>query len=162
MVIFIVLSVFAIIALFNEEDPATKERSIPIPEFIVETLNGETFSHTDFTGKYHVLHAFASWCVVCIAEHPLFATLEELELPHIYGLAWKDDADKTRSWLQRHGNPYHDVISDPDGTLGVKLGVTGVPETYIIDDSGNIVYRHAVFRVSRFCYHTNRHLLTRI
>ena len=57
------------------------------------------------------------------------------------GVNYKDDAAKARDWLARFGNPYDLVIEDPDGALGVDLGVYGAPETFLVDATGRVVYK---------------------
>jgi len=60
----------------------------------------------------------------------------------IIGLNYKDDASAARKWLERLGDPYLMTISDPEGTLGLDIGVYGAPETYVIDAQGVIRHRH--------------------
>jgi cytochrome c biogenesis protein CcmG/thiol:disulfide interchange protein DsbE len=60
----------------------------------------------------------------------------------IIGLNYKDDRDEALAWLDRLGDPYQSVIYDPRGTLGFDLGVYGAPETFVIDASGVVRYRH--------------------
>jgi cytochrome c biogenesis protein CcmG/thiol:disulfide interchange protein DsbE len=44
--------------------------------------------------------------------------------------------------LVQKGNPYANVLMDEIGHFGVDMGVTGAPETFVVDRSGMIVYRH--------------------
>ena len=44
-------------------------------------------------------------------------------------------------WLAGMGNPYESSLADPDGRLGIDLGVYGVPETFVIDKQGVIRYK---------------------
>ncbi len=67
--------------------------------------------------------------------------LAERGLP-IFGLNYKDDSAKARDWLSQLGDPYRLNIVDAEGSVGLDLGVYGAPETYIIDESGQIVHRH--------------------
>jgi cytochrome c biogenesis protein CcmG/thiol:disulfide interchange protein DsbE len=60
----------------------------------------------------------------------------------IIGLNYKDVDSKARAWLDRLGDPYSFVISDPEGDFGLDLGVYGAPETYVVDAQGVIRYRH--------------------
>ncbi len=62
---------------------------------------------------------------------------------HIIGIAWKDEANTTKEWLDKHGNPYTQVMPDPAGTLTTILGITGVPETYLVDKNGMVVYKYS-------------------
>jgi cytochrome c biogenesis protein CcmG/thiol:disulfide interchange protein DsbE len=92
-----------------------------------------------FKGQVVAINFFASWCVPCRAEHPLLKKLSaEANLP-IIGLAWKDKQDATSAFLNELGNPYARVGADDNGRIGiVGFGITGVPETFIIDKQGII------------------------
>ena len=59
-----------------------------------------------------------------------------------FGLNYKDNPEAARRWIQSKGNPYVANILDPDGRLGLDLGVTGAPETYLIDGEGVVHLRH--------------------
>ncbi|MEC8443236.1 MAG: redoxin family protein, partial [Pseudomonadota bacterium] len=47
-----------------------------------------------------------------------------------------------KDWLAAYGNPYAYNLSDPDGMLGLELGVYGAPETFLIDADGIIRAKH--------------------
>ena len=61
----------------------------------------------------------------------------------IIGIAYKDRPQDTRKFLQQYGNPFVAIGRDDDGRTGMAWGVYGVPETYLIDRSGQIKWRHA-------------------
>ena len=88
-----------------------------------------------------VLDVFASWCVPCLAEHPLITELAEAGT-RVYGINHRDTADDAITWLRRHGNPYAAIGFDADARASLEWGVTGVPETFIIDRDGTIAYKH--------------------
>ena len=54
----------------------------------------------------------------------------------VFGLAWKDKPADSREWLGRFGNPYTKVAADEAGRTAIDLGVTGVPESFIVDGKG--------------------------
>jgi len=93
------------------------------------------------TGKPVIVNFFASWCTPCLAEHPLFTRLAEREGATIIGIAWKNKRDDALPWLGRLGDPYRLAGLDLDGRTGLDWGLSGVPETYLIDGTG-IVRRH--------------------
>ncbi len=59
----------------------------------------------------------------------------------VYGIDWKDAPDDGSKWLARLGNPYRRIASDPTARTGIDLGVTGVPETFVVDRHGRIRYK---------------------
>ncbi len=78
----------------------------------------------------------------CAEEAPTLAALKA-EGVRVVGIAWKDDPAKTRGFLARYGDPYETIFVDADGRAGIDFGVTGVPETYLVDARGRIVDKQA-------------------
>ena len=74
-------------------------------------------------------------------EHPYLGQLASRGVP-IYGINYKDEDAAALQWLQQLGDPYRLSIVDAEGSLGLDLGVYGAPETYVVDRSGVIRYRH--------------------
>ena len=56
----------------------------------------------------------------------------------IIGLNYKDERRDAIDWLEKYGNPYETVIHDLKGTLALDMGVTGAPETFLVNN-GEIV-----------------------
>lgn len=88
-----------------------------------------------------VLNLFASWCAPCEIEHPILMGLRGQGV-RVVGVAYKDAPPNTQAFLTRLGNPYATVLVDRDGRAGVELGVTGVPETYVIGRDGTVLAKH--------------------
>ena len=91
------------------------------------------FSDADIAavGRPLLVNFFASWCVPCVEEAPVLADLRRAGVP-IWGIAYKDQPEATDTFLARHGNPYVRLARDP-GRVAIDWGVTGVPETYLVD-----------------------------
>lgn len=107
---------------------------------VAESVPGG-FSTEDLKGRVSLVNVFASWCVPCLAEHPIVTRLAESGVP-VYGINHRDKPADAVAWLKRHGNPYTAVGADPDGRASLDWGVTGVPETFIIGPEGTVVYKH--------------------
>ena len=88
------------------------------------------------SGKPVLVNFFASWCAPCLAEHPMFERLKSREGATIIGIAWKDKPEATNAWLARLGNPFSRLGFDQDGKIALDWGLSGVPETYLIDAQG--------------------------
>ena len=94
-----------------------------------------------YRGQPLLVNFFASWCAPCRAEAP---ALEHLSNQiSIIGIAYKDRPQDTLQFLEQYGNPFVAIGRDNDGRAGMAWGVYGVPETYLIDRSGQIKWRHA-------------------
>jgi len=83
-----------------------------------------------------LVNFFASWCAPCLAEHPMFERLKSREGATIIGIAWKDKPEATRAWLAKLGDPYKQLLFDQDGKTALDWGLSGVPETYLVDGKG--------------------------
>jgi cytochrome c biogenesis protein CcmG/thiol:disulfide interchange protein DsbE len=62
--------------------------------------------------------------------------------PPVVGLNWKDQRPDALRWLGQFGDPYQVIAYDPDNHIGIDYGVYGAPETYVIDKTGIIRYKH--------------------
>ena len=114
-----------------------------IPDFQLQKLDfQEDVSHADIIGEKLLLNVWATWCITCEREHPALNKLSQQGV-NIVGVNIKDDKNKALTWLKQRGNPYLFSISDPDGDLGLDLGVYGYPETFFIDSKGIIHHRYA-------------------
>ncbi len=114
----------------------------PLPASFVRSLStGQKMKLTSTLSGPTVVNVFASWCTPCQVEHPLLLKLKGDGVP-IVGVAWKDSPDDTRTFLSEKGDPFTTVVSDQTGRAGKDLGVTGAPETYLVDADGKVVFKH--------------------
>jgi cytochrome c biogenesis protein CcmG/thiol:disulfide interchange protein DsbE len=100
------------------------------------------FATADLAGQVALVNIFASWCVACKVEHPLLMELKQQGSVPIYGIAWKDDPVASTTWLRQRGDPYTLIGADRSGRAAIDLGVTGAPETFVVDKAGRIRYKH--------------------
>jgi cytochrome c biogenesis protein CcmG/thiol:disulfide interchange protein DsbE len=145
------LGMFSILLIFLYiglgKDPRKLDSTLinkPMPVFNlskVSDLNAK-ITDKDLLGKVTLLNVWASWCVTCRQEHPLLTELARRKVIDIYGLNWKDTLPKAKAWLNDEGNPYIASAFDPSGRAGIDYGVTGTPETFIIDKKGIVRYKH--------------------
>jgi cytochrome c biogenesis protein CcmG/thiol:disulfide interchange protein DsbE len=115
----------------------------PFPAVDLPPIDGREkgFATPDLAGKVALVNIFASWCVSCKVEHPvLMAHASAGDIP-IYGIAWKDDPVATADLLKADGDPYRLVGADRMGRAAIDLGVTGAPESYLVDKSSHIRYK---------------------
>ena len=88
-----------------------------------------------------LVNIWASWCVPCRAEHPKLDELVGMGLT-VHGINYKDSDDGAVRFLQELGDPFTRIGADRNGRVGIDWGVYGVPETFVIDGQGRIVYKH--------------------
>ena len=115
----------------------------PFPAFALENLEGDqTLDPSILQGHVSLVNVFGSWCVACTVEHPQLMAQRNNPDIQIIGIDWRDTREAANRWLVRNGNPYDVVIFDSNSKLIVELGVTGAPETFIVDKAGKIRYKH--------------------
>ncbi|MGD9538303.1 MAG: DsbE family thiol:disulfide interchange protein [Alphaproteobacteria bacterium] len=118
----------------------------PMPGFTLAPVKGYDAGLSDAdirAAGVSIINVFASWCGPCRVEHPLW--VEYAKRPDavaLFGLNYKDKPDDAAGWLARLGDPYTRIGADLDGRVGIDFGVYGVPETFVIDGAGRIVYKH--------------------
>lgn len=116
----------------------------PLPEFTTEAGLPERggASSSDFQdGKPRLLNVFASWCVPCVREVGVLRQLQARGAD-ITGIAIHDSPIAVRDFLARNGDPYNAIGFDPEGRTQVAFGSTGVPETFVVNGKGRIIYQH--------------------
>lgn len=116
----------------------------PVPSFALSSVYDESriLTADDLKGKTALINVWATWCPTCKQEHAQLNRIAQDEGVVIYGVNYKDDRAKAKIWLEKYLNPYALNIFDPEGKLGLDLGVYGAPETYVIDAQGIIRYKH--------------------
>ncbi len=113
----------------------------PVPDFELTSMDGETYTLSDYTGKTVVLNFWASWCPPCKAEMPDFQELHDnyaeedvvpLMLNQTFGRETKADADK---FIEE--NEYTFPVLYDYGEVGYSIfGVQSYPTTVVINSEG--------------------------
>jgi len=131
-------------------DPQIKPEALvgkPLPERVMARLEtGERISLLDARRQVAgsgpvVVNMFASWCAPCAEGHPVLMALKAQGVPLI-GVAYKDTPNHTLEFLHRLGNPFVTVLTDTDGLAGLALGLSGVPESFLVAPDGTILAKH--------------------
>ena len=153
LVIFVGLALMFYYAL-QTGDPSRLPSALivkPVPQFALQPVpelvdNGQPvpgFSNTELArGKPSVVNFWASWCVPCVQEHPVLVEMVRRTGVDLYGINYKDQASAARRFLGHYGNPYRAVGVDGNGRTAIEWGVYGMPETFVVDGAGRIVYKH--------------------
>jgi cytochrome c biogenesis protein CcmG/thiol:disulfide interchange protein DsbE len=149
--LFIPLGLFVVVGAFlyaglwrNPREVPSPLIDRPAPVFSLAQLHepARTFGPADMKGQVWLLNVWASWCVACRTEHPLLVELGKTKIVPIVGLNYKDKPEEATAWLAKLGDPYAFSVMDRDGRVGIDFGVYGVPETFVIDQSGTIRFKH--------------------
>ena len=116
----------------------------PAPAFELPPLyQGQPgLSSADMTAPgVKLVNIWASWCVPCRVEHPRLTELAAMGLT-VHGINYKDAEAAAKQFLDELGNPFTLIGADRKGRIGIEWGVYGVPETFVVDGRGRIVYKH--------------------
>lgn len=128
-------------------DPRTLPSTLidrPVPSFDLPPIENRSqgLSSADLHGAPTLINVFASWCVACEYEHPTLMEIARKGEVAIHGVNWKDKPGDGTRWLERRGDPYTRIGNDAEGRVAIDLGVTGAPETFVVDANGRIRYKH--------------------
>jgi len=142
--VFLIVVIFLAIGLTRDPSVIPTEmidRNMPAFELPELREEGVVLSEADLIGETTLVNVFGSWCVACLQEHPTLMQLAEADRVKIVGVNWRDKREDALTWLARHGDPYENIIFDAESDLVIEMGVTGAPETFVIDPSGRIRYK---------------------
>jgi cytochrome c biogenesis protein CcmG/thiol:disulfide interchange protein DsbE len=156
--IFIFLCVFLYQGLFgNPRELQTGRIGQAMPSVVLPDLMDESkqWRDRDLKGQVYLLNVWGTWCPTCIAELGYLTELRERGV-RIIGLYYEQAYDpdfgdqfdinalrnEVQTMLERAGNPYQFNILDLDRTLALDLGVSGAPETFLVDANGKILLHH--------------------
>lgn len=157
LLLFLLVSVFLLQGLFS--DPTERESSLlnrSVPDFSLPDVMDESIVYGPdvFDNQITLLNVWGTWCVTCAYELPFLTRLREQGV-RIVGLYYEQDLDPDfggKSLLQirrdinkklgQLGNPYAFNIFDQQRSLSLDLGVTGAPETFLIDAQGTVLIHH--------------------
>ena len=147
---FLPLALFAALAVllyagFSLRDPHLLPSALvgkPFPPFDLPVLGGGNATREALLGEPRLVNVWATWCPTCLSEHGQLLRIRAETGLSVLGVNYKDDPAQAKRWLADHGDPYDFNIIDAEGDLGVNLGVYGAPETFLLDASGVVRYKH--------------------
>jgi cytochrome c-type biogenesis protein CcmF len=115
----------------------------PAPDFTLTLLDGSTLALSELSGRVVVVNFWATWCTPCEEELPALQAIweEYQEQVTFVGVAFQEDETAVQEMAAEFGLTYP-VGLDPQGRIYASYGLTGVPETFVIDPSGKVAYKH--------------------
>ena len=148
LIIIITISIFLLIFLLQDKDPSKPPSALlnkDMPQLNTVSLfdQNKTLANNNLLEKNILINFFASWCAPCKVEHPLFFEIKK-EYPELFllGINFKDKSEDVIKYLNESGNPYDYIGVDAKGSLGLEFGVFGLPETFLVNKNGKIIYKH--------------------
>lgn len=157
LVLFLALCVFLFKGLYS--DPTQRESEVlakPFPVFELPDLDNSSRMYTNhiFAQEVTLVNVWGVWCVTCAIELPYLTALSDQGL-RIVGLYYDQDIDpdfgsktvnrvreEVKQMTNRYGNPFAFNIFDVYRNTSLDLGVTGAPETFLVDQQGVIRVHH--------------------
>ena len=148
LILLTIVCLFFLLFILLEKNPNRPPSALlnkNLPSFSSTSLYNKNkhLDSDDLKEKYTLINFFASWCTPCRAEHHLFFEIKKRQ-PDLFilGLAHKDDPTDSKKYLEEEGNPYSFVGLDQDGKIAFEFGVFGLPETFIVNNKGKIIFKH--------------------
>jgi len=151
LIAFIGIAVLFLVGL-NSGDPSQLPSVLigkPMPKTVLPPVEGLTrdgksvpgLTEATFKNGVTLVNVWASWCVPCRDEVPYLEVLGKDKRFKLVGINYKDAPADARRFLHRFGNPYAASGADRNGRTSIDWGVYGVPETYVINRKGIIIYK---------------------
>lgn len=140
IVLLIILSVgiISILLLSKGEQEQSKKATLGLdaPLFELKDVEGNTWRLADLKGKVVIINFWASWCDTCKEEKPyIMDVLNRFSEKLVYlSVLYNDKPSDAISYLKRSGFNFPILIDDKQ--VAVAYGLTGVPETFIVDKRG--------------------------
>jgi len=124
--------------------PATLTNGKPAPDFSLPALDGKKINLSDYRGKVVLVNIWATWCAPCVEEMPSMQQFyNEFKGGDFEILAVSIDTlglEVVAPFMENHKLTFPALL-DPQGTVKTPYGITGVPESFIIDKDGTLVKR---------------------
>jgi cytochrome c biogenesis protein CcmG/thiol:disulfide interchange protein DsbE len=140
--------VIALLAYGMTRDPSQIDSPLPgrpAPSFDLSFMDTPgSVGLDELKGQVVVLNFWASWCLECRYEHADLSTasaLYEDQGVRFYGVLYNDTPENGRRWIEMMGGQSYPALIDPGSRTAIDYGLYGVPETFIIDQDGQVVHK---------------------
>lgn len=140
----IIISVVFSTAVFAENNAKLA------PDFSLPGVNNSQINLADYRGKVVLVDFWASWCTPCIRSFPWMDKIVEKygeQGFEIIAINMDQEAILAKKFLTRYPNKLT-IAFDPQGVVAEQYEVMGLPNSFILNKQGEIVYKHVGFRLS--------------
>ena len=145
LIVFLVGGVFLFLSLNSDPNKLPSPligKKFPIIEG-TDFYSNETVKLNDLMdNKLALVNVWASWCVTCRKEHQVIMNIAKNTNLKLIGINYKDTKNNGEEYLKVMGNPFDEIVFDPNGEIGMELGVYATPETFLISREGLIIHKH--------------------
>ena len=145
LIVFLVVGVFLFLSLHSDPNKLPSPlvgKKFPVIEG-TDFYSNESVKLNDLMdNNLALVNVWASWCVTCRKEHQVIMSIAKNNNLKLIGINYKDTKSDGREYLKVMGNPFDEIVFDPNGEIGMELGVYATPETFLISREGLIIHKH--------------------
>lgn len=142
--LFVVPFVFVMALGFGQDPHAVPAPLVnqPAPQLVLNDAEGRKVDLSTLRGTPVVLNFWATWCYPCQAEHDLLQEAARAYAGRVafFGVIYQDEVSRVQNYLTEHPSSYRHLI-DERSQAAIDYGVSGVPESYILDRHHRIVHK---------------------
>jgi len=144
-----ILFIFSVVAFCSAafaQDQETKGKKLPAVQ--LKDMDGKAVNTAELGLKGPIVISFwATWCSPCKRElntiHEMYTDWQEETGVTLVAVSIDDEKTKQQVAVYVNGKSWeYVVLMDPNGDFKRAMGVNNVPHTFLVDESGNIVYSH--------------------
>ncbi len=122
------------------------ERPVPAFELPLLSDTSRIMTNENLPKEPFLMNVWGSWCPTCIVEHPFLMQLEDRGV-NIVGVNYKDEIGNAFTYLNQGGDPFSMSVQDLSGQFALDLGLTGAPETFLVDGDG-VIRQHIIGEIN--------------
>jgi cytochrome c biogenesis protein CcmG/thiol:disulfide interchange protein DsbE len=141
LLIILLSSVLSFSVIQCQRVPKTAKVGEPVPDVTLIDTQENKVRISELKGSVVFVNFWASWCPPCIEEVPsieaLFRNLSKNPKFKMITILYRDDLARISTTARQQGYTFP-IYRDPDGSAATEFGITGVPETFIIDKKGTL------------------------
>ena len=145
LLVFLVVGVFLFLSLNSDPNKLPSPlvgKKFPVIEG-TDFYSNESVKLNDLMeNNLALVNVWASWCVTCRKEHQMIMNIAKNSNLKLIGINYKETKNDGEEYLKVMGNPFDEIVFDPNGEIGMELGVYATPETFLISREGLIIHKH--------------------
>jgi cytochrome c biogenesis protein CcmG, thiol:disulfide interchange protein DsbE len=129
----------AVFSMKPVQSPKTAQVGSATHDFELIDSSRNRISLSSMKGSVVFINFWATWCASCIEEMPaierMYRNLSENSSFKVVSILYKDDLNQALNFMKENGFTFP-VYLNTDESAAKILGITGIPETFIIDKRG--------------------------